>query len=89
MAERIYDVKISPGINAKINSKHGVTADEVHEVCYDRRRHEARWHNDPVHGRRLLVKGATSTGRRLKIILHPVDRDQGKWRLKTAIAEKS
>lgn len=86
MAELIYHVEISSGINAKINSKHGVSADEVREVCYGRR--EDRWHTHRKHGRRLLVVGNTRSGRTLKIILHPIDRQQGRWRLKTAIAEK-
>jgi hypothetical protein len=85
----IYDVEISDWVKAKINAKKpGVTASEVWEVCYDRGRHNARWHNDPNHGGlRLLVMGRTSGGRLLRIILHPVDVELGKWRLKTAIAE--
>lgn len=89
MAVAIYDVEITEWINAKINSKKpGITADEVWDVCYERKRHNARWHNDPNNGGwRLLVTGRTPRGRLLRIILHPVDVEQGKWRLKTAIAE--
>ncbi|WP_203804019.1 hypothetical protein [Mycobacterium heckeshornense] len=86
MAVPIYEVEITARINAKINSKHGITADEVLEVCYSTH-HVARWHNDPKHGWRLLVKGRTERGRMLRIILHPVDVELGRWRLKTAIAE--
>jgi hypothetical protein len=89
VAEAIYDVEISAAINAKINGKNpGVTADEVWDVCYNPRSHNARWHNDPNNdGWRLLVRGRTPGGRLLRIILHPVDVELGKWRLKTAIAE--
>lgn len=85
----IYDVEITSWVNAKINSKKpGVTADEVWDVCYDSKRHNARWHNDPNNGGwRLLVMGRTPAGRSLLIILHPVDVDLGRWALKTAIAE--
>jgi hypothetical protein len=67
----------------KIQSKHGITPDEVREACA--KRVEVGWHVDPVHGRRLLVTGLTSTGRLLKIILQPVDARDGTWRLRTAL----
>ncbi|WP_134797005.1 hypothetical protein [Mycobacterium avium] len=88
MAVPIYDVEITDWVNKKINAKKpGITADEVWDVCYEPRRHNARWHDHPVHGRRLIVRGRTPGGRSLRIILHPVDVELGKWRLKTAIAE--
>lgn len=89
VAVAIYDVEITEWVNKKINAKKpGVTAQEVWDVCYDPKRHNARWHNDPNNGAwRLLVMGRTPGRRLLRIILHPVDVDQGKWRLKTAIAE--
>ncbi|ULE32873.1 hypothetical protein [Mycobacterium sp. IDR2000157661] len=84
----IYDVEISARINEKINSKKpGITKDEVWDVCYSRD-HQAKWDYDEGNGGwRLLVKGRTIGGRPLLVILHPEDEDQGKWRLKTAIAE--
>jgi len=84
----IYNVEITIAINAKINAKRpGITRYEVWDVCYSRD-HQARWNYDPNHGGwRLFVKGRTPGGRLLRIILHPVDVEQGKWRLKTAIAE--
>lgn len=88
VAVPIYHVAISKRINAKINGKKpGVTAREVLAVCYDPKRHNARWHDNPEHGgRRLFVVGRTPGGRLLRIILHPVDVDLGRWRLKTAVA---
>jgi hypothetical protein len=84
----IYDVGVSKRINEKINSKNpGVTKYEVWDVCYGRGR-RARWVFDAKHGGwRVLVTGNTPAGRSLRIILHPVDVEQGKWRLRTAIAE--
>ena len=83
----IYDVEITPRINEKINAKNpGVTKFEVWEVCYSRD-HQAGWNHDAKNGGwRLLVTGRTLGDRLLRIILHPVDVEQGKWRLKTAIA---
>jgi hypothetical protein len=88
VAVPIYHVAISRRINEKINAKQpGVTAREVREVCYEPKRHNARWRHDPEHGGwRLFVTGRTAGGRLLRIILYPVDVDQGKWRLKTANA---
>lgn len=83
-------MEITDWINKKINAKKpGITADEVWSVCYEPKRHTARWHDHPVHGRRLMVIGHTPKGRLLRIILHPVDVELGKWRLKTALAENS
>jgi hypothetical protein len=84
----IYDVVITSKINEKINSKKpGVNKYEVWDVCYSRD-HHARWNfNEERGGWRVVVRGNTLAGRSLRIILHPVDVEQGKWRLKTAIAE--
>lgn len=81
----IGHVEISASMAEKIQAKHNVTPDEVREVCHGRP--GKRWDADPVHGERLLVLGTTSTGRRLRIILQPVDVTDGTWRLRTAIAE--
>jgi hypothetical protein len=70
----------------KIQSKHGITPDEVREACH--RPRQARWHDHPEHGRRLLVLGRTAGGRKLKIILQPVDPDDGHWRLRTALVAR-
>lgn len=83
---RVRSVEISAAMNAKINSKHGITADEVLEVCLGHAR--GSWHVDPVHGRRLLVKGHTAAGRGLKVILQPVDEAAGRYRLRTALVAR-
>lgn len=33
MAARVWDIEISAAVNAKINSKHGISADDVYEAC--------------------------------------------------------
>lgn len=79
-------VEISPAMAQKIQSKHGVTPAEVREACQQYTR--AGWHDDPEHGRRLLLVGVTSAGRVLKVILQPVYPRDGVWRLRTALASK-
>lgn len=49
--------------------------------CYE----SARWEDDPVHGIRLLVIARHEDGRRLKIILQPVNVGYGIWRLRTVL----
>jgi len=80
-------VDISAAMAEKLQSKHGVTPDEVREVV---RSHGARfrWHTDPERGLRLLVIGTTAGGRTLKVILQPVDVPDGTFRLRTAFAAR-
>lgn len=82
----IVEVEIPPAIAAKINSKHGITVDEVRDVCFGQC--VAKWHTDPTHGRRLLVTGSAEGGRRLKVILQPVNPSAGMWRLRTALVAR-
>jgi len=77
-------VEISLAMAQKIQSKHGVTPDEVLDACASAT--TAVWHDHPEHGRRLLVEGRTREGRLLKVILQPVDPQDGTWRLRTALA---
>lgn len=82
----IGSIEVSVEMAAKLGTKHGVTVDEVREACDD---HDVqtRWHFDARYGWRLLVRGRTVRGRRLKVILQPVDPAGGTWRLRTAFAE--
>ncbi len=85
--DRVYvgELDISPAMATKIQTKHGVTPDEVHEVC-PVGIVTGRWHVHPEYGRRFLRRGATHRGRWLKVILQPVDEAEGIWRLRTALA---
>lgn len=77
----------SESLRDKIHAKHGVTEAEVHEavVLCDVESSEWSWDDQPDRGWRLLVTGRTYTGRRLFIVLYPVDEDDGVWRLGTAM----
>ena len=84
MAEWIGEISCSDATGDKLIAKHGVTIDEVREaVCWGAA-DEARWHDHPEHGRRLVVKGSTYGGRLLIVVLAPVDRVDGRWECKTA-----
>jgi hypothetical protein len=75
-------VEISPAMAEKLQSKHGVTPDDVRDACSLPIR--PRWNNHPKHGYRLLLTGRTRHGTLLKVILQPVDVRDGTWRLRTA-----
>jgi hypothetical protein len=75
-------IEVSDHVKSKINSKHGVTEDDVVEAC--ERYTEAVWDEDPERGRRLLVKGTTRSGRVVRVVLYPDEPDRGTWRLGTA-----
>jgi hypothetical protein len=63
---------------AKLGSKHGVSLNDVEDVCLDHQV-RARWDLDPERGRRLLIDGRTESGRRLRVILRPTDRPGEFW----------
>lgn len=82
----IAEVRISPAMEAKIRQKHGVTGDEVREAVILTPLERARWHEHPQRGWRLLVTGTTYAGRRLNLVLYPVDAEDGTWSLGTAMS---
>jgi hypothetical protein len=82
----VAEIQISPAMAQKIQSKHGVTPDEVRELYT--KTVPGQWIHDPERGRRLLVIFRTSAGRTLKIVLQPVDVAGGTWRLRTAIVAR-
>ena len=88
MVERVYVAVIdcSGSVLAKINQKHGVTLAEVEEaVLFPARLRRAAWVWDAQRGDRLAAEGITLSGRVLRVVLYPVDRDAGTWRLGTAV----
>lgn len=75
-------VEISPAMAEKLQSKHGLTPDDVRDACSAPIR--PGWQDHPQHGRRLLLTGFTRQGTLLKVILQAVDPRDGTWRLRTA-----
>ena len=88
MVERVYVAAFdcSDDVAAKINSKHGVTLDEVREaVLYPSRLTRAVWIWDADRGSRLVAEGVARSGRVIRAVLYPVDPADGTWRLGTAV----
>lgn len=79
-------IEIPDVVAAKIMGKdgRGISPDDVRSAVQVPARHEsARWLDDE-RGPRVLAIGRDATGRRIKVILYPVDTSDGTWRLATA-----
>lgn len=81
----IAEILIDAEHEAKLRERRFVTSDEVREAVVPDSYEEARWEDHPQHGRRLLVIGRTYAGKRLKVVLEPVDQTDGVWLLRTAM----
>ncbi len=77
-------VDIDPAVSAKLRAKHNVMPWEVREAVVMTPVLKASWDHDPDRGSRLLLVGITAGGRRLKVVLAPVDVVEGHWTLRTA-----
>lgn len=73
MRPRDYELAWDDEVVEKLWRKHRVGVHEVEEVALEGDRAEFRWSRSRRHGRRLLVRGRTAAGRRLRVILRPVD----------------
>lgn len=79
-------VQISSKMAAKLIEKHGLTTEDVLDACQAPNRYRrAAWHVHALYGRRLIVFGERRDGALLKVILQPVDQEDGTWRLRTAL----
>ncbi len=78
---------LSDALRDKIHQKHGVTEAEVREatILCEVEASAWSWDDRPNRGWRLLVTGRTYAGRRLFVVLYPIDEDDGVWRLGTAM----
>lgn len=80
----IRQVVISDSVRQKLLSKHGVHPDQVNEACLFGRQESAREEVDPNRGPRLIVQGTDRDGRRLRVLLKPIDIADGIYRCITA-----
>lgn len=93
MPSSIYlgEIICPAGVVAKINSKHGITEQDVRDaVQWPARPLHAFWIglDDDPRGPRAVVIGVTADGRTIKVVLYPADDpDQGTWRLGTAVVQ--
>jgi hypothetical protein len=84
----VAQLNISPHVEAKINSKHDLTAAEVREAVLYARDAVAEWQEHPRHGLRLVARGTTYAGRPVIAYMTPVnvnDPNEGAFDLKTAL----
>jgi hypothetical protein len=81
----------SGAVIEKINSKHGITEQDVRDaVQWPARPLRAYWIGvpDDPRGPRAVVIGEAPDGRWIKVVLYPVDGPfEGTWRLGTAVVE--
>lgn len=82
----ITEVRFHPDVEAKVERKHGLSAESVRRAVLYQTDLPCRWHDDPVYGRRLLIETShPDDRRRLRVILAPVDEREGIWVCRTAM----
>ena len=82
VALSFIDVEVSYKVEQKIIGVHHVTPDDVADVLAQP--HVAKWSANEEGTERLLVAGASESGRRIVVVLYPIELDRGEWRLATA-----
>jgi hypothetical protein len=83
----ITDVVCYPDIEYKIWTKHKLTLGDVKSAVCFLAGDEERWHEHPVYGWRLLVKGRSASGVALVAFLRVEDEYDAVWRCGTAMRE--
>jgi len=78
-------VTIGPATATKIRNKQNVTPADVREAVILCAVARSGWDHHLERGWRLLVTGTVGSGRLLNVVLYPVDQDDGRWRLGTAM----
>jgi uncharacterized DUF497 family protein len=84
MRPKVWELIWDDDLEEKLWRKHRVEAWEVEEVVFDDEEAEFRWSFSRRHGKRLLIRGRTVGGRRLLVILRPIDLERGVWRCASA-----
>lgn len=84
MAQRIMEIRISPAVEFKLRSKHGLTGDEVRSALIYPAHTQKSWDYSNLHNLRLRVIGKTETNRNLVAYLYPVSPRLGIWNLATS-----
>ena len=83
MEEWVGEIRFSPQVIAKIQTKHHLTAQDVRQAVSCGAHDDHRWDDDPLYGRRLILEGSYAEGR-LRAYLRPIDRRDGLWECLTA-----
>src|SRR4051794_3281972 len=81
----VGQIIVPPSVEMKLRMRRGLTGAEVRATFeYPARPLRAVWHDDPQHGRRLIMTGIRGPDL-LKAILTPVDASDGTWVLRTCL----
>ncbi len=83
----VAEIRSSEQTLRKLRSKHDVSFTEVREAVLLDAFDSHRWNLDPKRGPRVYLWGTTADGRGLKVVLYPVDEEDGTWALGTAWPE--
>lgn len=84
LAPTIGYVEVPPAIEQKLRERRPFTGQDVKAAVEWPATPTTRWSRHPEYGRRLLAYAPSPWGT-LKVVLQPVDPDQGTWRLRTAV----
>lgn len=80
---RVY---VADSVDTKLRNRRGLTGEQVRAACeWPAVPVRAAWHEDPDHGRRLIVFVRDEQRRLLKVVLQPIDPEDGTWSLRTAV----
>jgi hypothetical protein len=82
LVEQLDFIEISPRVNEKINSRHGVSSLDVEDASVNVE--YSRWDTNDQGQRRLFVVGRCGAGRRIMLVLFPRNGQPGWWNLATA-----
>jgi hypothetical protein len=81
----IAELRFSPDVEEKLQVKHGLSRAEVENALLYATDLDARWHDHPEYGERLIVKARTWAGVDIICYLAPIHEREGVWACRTAI----
>lgn len=81
--EWIGQILFSDQVSDKVVRKHGLSPEEIRRAIACGAHDDARWHDDPIYGPRLMVRG-TVDQQQIIVYLRPIDSHDGLWECLTA-----
>jgi hypothetical protein len=82
----VENLYFSQHVLNKLWDKHDLSQEEVEDALYENNI-DARWERHKLHGLRAVVHTQLVDGRMLKVLLKPIDPDNGTWSVITAYIE--
>ena len=80
---------VPDAVEVKLRNRRGLTGQQIRAACeWPARPERAVWDVSPVHGRRLVLIVKDEQRRLLRVVLQPIDEDEGTWRLRTAFVAR-